>query len=814
MKRIYLTLLLQCAVVLAFAQFTLKGTVKNDTGERLVGANLKISNSFKGTTTDLNGAYQLTNLKSGNYQITISYIGYEKQSRNVKISEDQTLEFVLKQDVNLTEEVMVSANRVSGKMPIAFTTVEKSEISSNNMGQDIPYLLGLTPSFVSTSDAGAGVGYTNYRIRGTDQNRINVTINGIPLNDAESHSTWWVDIPDLASSTDNIQVQRGVGTSNNGAAAFGATINLQTTTINKEASAEYSTSAGSFGTLKNSVAVSTGLIKDKFAFDARLSKVKSDGFIDRASSDLGSFFVSGGYFTANTILKANIFSGLEETHQAWNGVPSARLNNDMAGMQRYADHGHYNQKQLDEMIKSNSRTYNLYSYENEIDHYQQDHYQLLFSHKISSSLNVNANLFYTPGKGYYEQYKYNQKLADYLITPPVIGGETLKKSDLIRRKWLDNDFYGMTFSLNQKQETREFTFGGGYNIYDGNHFGKVIWMRNAGNTETNHEWYRGTGLKKDLNLYAKYNYELTDDLNLFVDLQYRKINYEIDGTDDDLRDLKQVHDFEFFNPKVGVFYQLSEKQNVYANFARANREPNRDNYVDADPKGKQPVYETLNDFELGYKYNTGRLALGVNAYYMLYQNQLILTGEINDVGAPIMTNADESYRAGIELMAGMKLTEKLKWDINLTFSKNKIKDFTNYVDDWDNGGQIETKLGTTDLAFSPEFIGNSQISWIAAKGLNISLQSYSVGKQYIDNTSSNEHKLNGYLLNNLKFNYSVPQKFVKELNLRLAVNNLFDTKYENNAWVYSYFYEGKNFFIDGYFPQAGINFMVGLDIKF
>ena len=814
MKRIFMTLLLQFVVFWGFAQFTLKGTVKTEKGERLVGANLMLSNGFNGTTTDVNGAYQFKNLKAGVYQLTVTFIGYEKQIKEVKLTGDQTLDVALIQDNILAEEVLVSATRVKEKTPVAFATVENSEIRANNMGQDIPYLLGLTPSFVTTSDAGTGVGYTNFRIRGTDLNRINVTVNGIPMNDAESHGTWWVDIPDLASSTDNIQVQRGVGTSTNGAAAFGATINLQTTTINKEAFAEYSSSAGSFGTLKNSVGVGTGLLKGKFTFDARLSKVSSDGFIDRASSDLKSFFVSGGYFTDKTILKLNVFSGLEDTYQAWNGVPSVRLNNDLAGMQRYADHYLYSQKQVDEMISSNNRTYNLYTYPNQVDYYQQDHYQLLFSHQFSPELSLNANGFYTKGKGYYEEYKDDQKLADYLITPPVVGGEIIKKSDLIRRKWLDNDFYGVTFSVNRKQETSDFTFGGGYNVYDGNHFGKVIWARNAGDSEMNHEWYRGTGLKKDFNVFAKYNYELAENLNLFADFQYRKIDYSITGLDDDLRNLTQKHNFEFFNPKVGLYYQLSEKQNLYINFARANREPNRDNYVDADPKGKQPTFETLNDFELGYKYNSSRLALGVNAYFMSYQNQLILTGEINDVGAPIMTNVDNSDRAGLELMAGAKLTTKLKWDVNLTLSQNKVKDFTDYVDDWDNGGQIATKLGTTDLAFSPEMIANSQLSWIAAKGLNVSLQSYSVSKQYIDNTSSNDRKLDGYFLNNLKFTYNVAQKFAKELNLHLMVNNLFDVKYENNAWVYSYVYEGQRWAMDGYFPQAGINFMVGLNVKF
>ncbi|HNX56112.1 MAG TPA: TonB-dependent receptor [Prolixibacteraceae bacterium] len=814
MKRIFLTLLLQCLVFWGFAQFTLTGTVKSETGERLVGANLAILNGFNGTITDVNGHYQLKNLKAGNYHIVISFIGYEKQEKDVKISSNQTLDVVLKQDNILAEEVLVSATRAKEKTPVAYATVEKAEIKSNNMGQDIPYLLGLTPSFVATSDAGTGVGYTNFRIRGTDLNRINVTVNGIPMNDAESHGTWWVDIPDMASSTDNIQVQRGVGTSTNGAASFGATINLQTTTINKDAYAEYSSSAGSFGTLKNSVGVGTGLLKGKFTFDARLSRVSSDGFIDRASSDLKSYFFSGGYFTSRTILKVNVFSGLEDTYQAWNGVPSVRLNNDLAGMQRYADHGLYTQKQVDEMIASNSRTYNLYTYKNQVDHYQQDHYQLLFSHKLSEQFTANVNLFYTPGKGYYEEYKENQKLADYLITPPVIGGETIKRSDLIRRKWLDNDFYGLTFAIQRNLEGSEFTFGGGYNVYDGDHFGRVIWARNAGNSEMDHEWYRGNGLKKDFNVYAKYNYDLDENLNLYVDFQYRKIDYTIDGVDDDLRDLTQDHHFEFFNPKVGLLYKLNENNQMYVNFSRASREPNRDNYVDADPHGKQPVEETLNDFELGYKHQTSRFSAAANAYFMYYENQLILTGEINDVGAPIMVNADKSYRAGLELMAGYKFSDKLKWDVNVTLSQNKIKSFTEYVDDWDNGGQVANKLGTTDLAFSPDFIANSQVSWFATKGLNVSLQSYSISKQFIDNTSNNDRILKGYFLNNLKFTYNVPQKFAKELNLHLMVNNLFDVKYESNAWVYSYIYGGERFKMDGYFPQAGINFMAGLSVKF
>jgi len=510
----------------------------------------------------------------------------------------------------------------------------------------------------------------------------------------------------------------------------------------------------------------------------------------------------------------NVFSGLEETYQAWNGVPSVRLNDDMEGMQRYADHWLYSQKQVDEMMASNSRTYNLYTYENQVDHYQQDHYQLLFSHQFNESSSLNTSLFYTKGKGYYEEYEEDQNLQDYLISPPVIGGDTVSTSDLVRRKWLDNDFYGLTFSYNYKKERGDLVLGGGYNIYDGNHFGKVIWAQQAGDSPINHEWYRGTGLKKDLNLYAKYNFRISDKLNILADVQYRLIDYVIDGTDDDLRVLTQNHRFNFVNPKLGVFYRLSGNESLYANFARANREPNRSNYVDADPNGKQPTFETLNDLELGYKFAKSRVAFNLNAYYMIYDNQLIMTGEINDVGAPIMVNTENSFRAGLELIAGWKISNALKWDVNLTLSKNKIKDYIDYVDDWDTGTQQATYLGTTHLAFSPGLIANSQLSWLIWRGLNVSLQSYGLSKQFIDNTSSDERKLDAYFVNNMKFTYAVPQNFAKELNLHVMINNLFNTEYESNAWIYSYMLGGQRYSMDGYFPQAGIHVLAGLNISF
>ncbi|HBL74041.1 MAG: hypothetical protein A2W90_12600 [Bacteroidetes bacterium GWF2_42_66] len=811
MKKLSLLLMLsQCFAVIAFAQYPLKGTVKSEKGEVLPGAAVYLKNTFQGTITNSSGEFQFKNLKAGNYLMNVSFIGYEAKQVEVSVPSVQNPDVRLAVSHFMTEEVLVAATRAGNKMPVAYSTVSKEEIAGQNMGQDIPYMLSLTPSFVVTSDAGAGVGYTNFRIRGTDLNRINVTINGVPMNDAESHGTFWVDVPDLAASTENIQVQRGVGTSTNGAAAFGATINLQTTSLQSEPYAEYMGAAGSFNTFRNSVSAGTGLINGKFAIDARLSKVSSDGFIDRASADLKSFFVSAAWYSENSVLKANIFSGFEETYQAWNGVPSVRLNNDLAGMQRYSEHGLISEKQTQEMIASDSRTYNMYTYENEVDHYQQDYYQLHFSHKFNPYLNLNASLHWTYGRGYYENFKENEKYSDYLLTAP----EGLSKTDLVVRKWLDNDFYGATFSMNYNKNKSAATFGGGYNTYDGDHFGRVIWVKNAADFDSNHEWYRGTGLKKDFNLFGKYNYQLSEKVNLYADLQYRHIGYDIDGTDDDLRDLTQSHTFDFFNPKAGIYYQISPSQQTYFSYSRANREPNRDNYTDADPAGKQPVAETLNDFELGYSVKSSSLSGAVNLYYMSYNDQLILTGKINDVGAPIMINADDSHRTGIELQGGWKICPELSWNVSATFSANKINNFTEYIDNWDTWGQDAIELGKTDLAFSPNVIANSQVQFAPNEAISISLISSYVGDQFIDNTSSDDRKLDAYFINNLKVDYTIKQKMVKEMKVNLMVNNLFDAEYESNAWVYSYLMGSERYKMDGYFPQAGIHFFVGLNVKF
>jgi iron complex outermembrane recepter protein len=798
MKKLIFVLLLQLFIFASFGQFKLSGVVLGN-NEPLTGASVVLDNSMYGVSTLSNGTFEFKNLKAGEYLIKVSFIGFETSEIKVNLNSDQHISVQLERNVILTDEILISASVAKSKTPMAYNNVSGEEIARQNMGQDIPYLLQLTPSFVATSDAGSGIGYTNFRIRGTDMNRINVAVNGIPLNDAESHGTWFVDQPDLASSIENVQVQRGAGTSANGAAAFGATINLQTSTFNPDPYAEYKTAFGSFNTFKNTVLAGTGLINRKFTVDARLSKVNSDGFIDRASADLKSFYIASGYYTETTVLKAIVFSGYEKTYQAWNGIPSDLLLTNRT----YNSAGEYTDE--NGVVQY---------YDNQVDDYQQDHFQIHFSHSLNQNISLNASAHYTRGKGFYENYKEDEDLADYQIPPVIIGSETVETSDLINQKWLDNDFYGLVYSFNYEKDKTEFNLGGGYSIYDGDHFGKVIWAQFLGNAEPNHDWYRSTGLKKDFNVYAKYNYQVSEKINLFTDLQYRNINYTIDGIDDDLRDITQEHNFNFFNPKFGVFYEPQQNQQFYLSLAVANREPNRSNYVDADPSGKQPVHETLRDWELGYNYKSSAFSFSANYYYMCYKNQLVLTGEINDVGAPIMVNVDNSFRTGIELQAGVKITPTLQWNGNTTFSINKVMNFIEYVDNWDTWGQETYELGTTDLAFSPNVIANSRFTFSPVSKLEFSFISSYVGKQFIDNTSNDDRVLNAWFVNNLSAGYSVNTRLFEQITLRLMVNNLFNEKYESNAWVYSYIYEGERYKMDGYFPQAGTHFMFGVDFKF
>ncbi|MEA2106414.1 MAG: TonB-dependent receptor [Bacteroidota bacterium] len=814
MKRIVFIFLLVSFMLPAYAQQTISGVVKNKKGEPLIGANITIKETYRGTATNTNGEFKLSKLKPGSYTFIISYIGYKTLEKTIKVKASKYLEFILEPSNILTDDVIIKATRTKMNDPVSFTNISNRQIKENNFTQDIPYLLSRTPSIVSTSDAGTGVGYTYFRVRGSDINRINITVNGIPVNDAESHGVWFVDMPDLLSSVNNIQIQRGVGTSTQGAASFGATLNLQTKTYHKDAYAEINSYAGSFNTFRNSVSFGTGLLNNKFTFDGRLSKVTSDGFIDRASSDLKSFYLSGAYHSSSSILKVNIISGKEKTYQAWNGIPKVRLKDDYEGMQRYLDHWLIDEEEYEHMINSDSRTYNLYTYDNETDNYQQDHYQLFYSYEINPDFHINTALHYTRGRGFYEQYKKDRDFEDYLLDNEIIGNDTITSTDLIQQKWLDNHFYGGIFSVDYKQDKYEITVGGGWNKYIGDHFGEVIWAQFASNGDMRHRWYEGDGDKKDFNIYSKLKYHFTSQLSTFIDLQYRKIDYDINGIDDDLRDITQSHNFSFFNPKLGLFYEINDLHSSFLTFAVANREPNRSNYTDADPNHPAPTFETLYDFELGYNFKSTNKYLKANVYYMFYKDQLVLTGEINDVGSAIMTNVDESFRLGLELSGGIRFLNKLQVDANITLSKNKINDFTEYVDNWDTWGQEERNLGQTDLSFSPEVIANTTISYDITKRFKTELISKYVGKQYIDNTSNNKRSIDPYFVNDVKLSYTINTNKIKEIGINLMVNNIFNHQYESNAWVYRYILGGEEYVMDGYFPQAGINIMGGLTLKF
>lgn len=794
-----------CTYLSSFSQSTLSGTVKGNDGTLLTGATVAIEKSYLGTVTDLNGHFSFQRLKNKTYQLKISYLGYKTQLESVDLKGDKRLDIVLKPQDIITDEVVVSATRASAKDPFSFSEVDKEAIRQQNTGKDMPYILNLTPSLVTTSDAGTGVGSTTFRVRGSDLSRINVTINGVPLNESESQEVWWVDLPDFASSVDNIQIQRGVGTSTNGAGAFGATLNFKTSALNKDAYAELNSTAGSFNTFKNTINVGTGLMHDKFAFDARLSQITSDGYVKNSGTNLKSFALIGGYYGKKTIVKASIFGGQEKTHLAWDGIPADKLSTD----RRYNGLGLYTGENGQEQY-----------YDNETDNYTQTHYQLFFSRELAPSFNFNATMHYTHGEGYYEEYKPGESYADYALPDVILGNDTVTSSDMITRKWLKNDFYGLTYTLSYAKKRINALLGGSWDEYDGSHYGNLVWERTPGNIVPDYRWYDHDGVKKDFNMYAKINFLLTEKLHIYADAQYRHVYYSIKGhdreigLDGNLRDVTQLHLFDFFNPKAGLSYDINANQNLYFSFATAHREPTHDNYVDADPAKDKPMHETLNDYELGYKLNFNSFTACANLFYMDYRNQLVLTGKINDVGGAVMTNVHKSYRQGVELSAGATIANILHWDGNISFSRSEIVNYEGYIDNWDNGGQMNESKKHSDLAFSPDIVAANQFCLDMPHHVKVYLMSKYVGKQYVDNSSSNDRKLNPYLLNDFKVNYDFKLGLLKQSGIFFMVNNIFNVKYISNAWVYRYVYEGKEQADYGYFPQAGIHFTAGLSLRF
>lgn len=728
----------------------------------------------------------------------------------------------------LLEEVQIVSTRATAKTPIAFTDINKEQIAKQNFGLDIPFLLTSTPSVLTTSDAGAGVGYTSIRVRGTDATRINVTTNGIPMNDAESHSIYWVNTPDFASSLEDMQIQRGAGTSTNGSGAFGASINMRTQGIPSQAYAEFAGSYGSFNTHKETVKVGSGLINGRWAFDTRLSNVQSDGYRDRATADMKSYFIQAGWYGESSTLKFITFGGREETYHAWDGISRKMLKTD----RRYNPNG---------VIKDDheNKGNKIGFYDDQLDNYRQTHYQLLFNHILSSDWKMNVALHFTDGYGYYEEYKNGRTLKEYALNPVVIDGVTYKKENLIRRKLVDSEFGGGVFSVDYNSNRLSASIGGGINHYKNDHYGKVLWVRNyTGTLDPDHEYYRNKGEKTDANIYTKVNWEVGSGVSLYADLQYRYLKYKINGNNDKwdwtanpekLQALNVNEDFNFFNPKFGAFWQINTNHSVYASLAVAQKEPTRNNYTDG-PFTKYPKAEKLLDYEAGYTYRSNWFTAGVNLYYMDYKDQLVLSGKLNDIGEPMAENVKDSYRMGIELSAGAQIAPYLRWDVNATWSKNRIKNYTEYLSDLDaetGDGlytQTERYLGTTTIAFSPSFMTGSLISF-DHKGWTASLQSQYVSRQYLDNAADKENSLDAYFVNHLHAGYTFKLKALKSLSVGATVYNLFNEKYETNgysqtAMLYQADSDGKKTGTGAiandprFYPMAGTNALFNITLRF
>lgn len=699
-------------------------------------------------------------------------------------------------DVEQLGEVFLRSVRVEADSPITHTNVSKEEIAKRNLGQDLPVLLNYLPAVVTTSDAGAGVGYTGIRVRGSDATRVNVTINGIPYNDTESQGTFWVNLPDFASSVKSLQLQRGVGSSTNGSGAFGASLNIATDGISDDPFAILSGSYGSFETWKSTVQFSTGKLKDKFELSGRLSKIESEGYIDRASSDLKSYFLQGAYKDGGTLIKALAFGGREITYQAWFGIDAETLQNDRtfnpAGMYTDAEG-------------------NTQFYDNEVDNYGQDHFQLLWNQRFNNNWSTNLALNYTYGRGYFEQFKEDADLEFHEIGPIEIGDEEpITAGDLVRRRWLNNNFYAANFDINYKNDNWDVVSGLFYSYYGGDHFGEVIWAQYAGDTQPGDRYYSGNGDKNEFTVFSKATFRLNDKWSFFGDLQGRFISYRTSGLTSDKVLMEERRKYDFFNPKFGASYQLNDGNQFYFSYGRANREPRRSDF-------EQGVFtpEKLDDYELGWRYVSEKVQLNTNLYYMDYQDQLVLTGELDDVGAPIRATSGSSYRLGLEVDAAILLTKGLVWRPNIAISDNKNRDFVTSRD-----GEV-VDLGNTNISFSPSVIAGSIIEYTPTNALYVALLSKYVGEQYMGNIDSQTSKLDSYFVNDLSINYTFNElSFADSITLSGLVNNLFNVKYVSNGYFFTYddtwtdpdqitTIEGA-----GYYPQATINFLVGATVQF
>ncbi|MGB1391549.1 MAG: TonB-dependent receptor [Flavobacteriaceae bacterium] len=780
MKKIIIFLFLFVSVLTNAQKVTVSGKIVNKNQEVLTGATVLVKETNQGISTDLDGNFTFK-LNRGTFTIKVSFIGFKTIEKNVYLDKDKVVTIVLEEDDNVLDEVLVSAVRATSNIPVTYSNLGKKELAKRNLGQDIPILLNYLPSVISSSDAGAGVGYTYLNVRGSNSERINVTINGIPYNDSESHGTFWVNLGDFASSTENLQLQRGVGTSTNGSGAFGASLNILTDAISENAGGEISNSFGSYGTRKHTVKFTTGKINEHLEVSGRFSNIHSDGYVDRAFTDLKSYFLQGSYNDENTLIKAISFGGAERTYQAWAGLDPQQLKED--------------------------RRQNPYTYENEVDDYKQNHYQLHWNEQINSRWSTNLGLNYTKGAGFFEQFKADENAADF--NNLIEDG-----SDVIVRRWLDNDFYVLNFNTNYKDEKINLISGISYSNYTGDHFGEVIWGSNlASGASFGDRYYFSDAKKTDMSIFSKATYEINEKVSAYLDLQGRFVNYQTKGLTSDRNPIDVNAKFNFFNPKAGLIYKIATQNSLYLSYARANREANRNDFENGISSP-----EILDDIELGWRYKSEQVQLNTNIYYMIYKNQLVLTGAIDDVGAPIRATSGKSYRLGVEIDADIKLNEQFSLKSNAAFSTNKNQDFTAPI----NGNLVN--LGDTPLSFSPNVILGNMVMYQPSKNLQISFLSKYVGEQFMSNLNSSVSKLDvldSYFTSDLNFVYEIATKKVFDaIIISGIINNIFNTEYVDRGYYYTYDDTWSSpdtvTTIDGagYYPQATRNFLVGITLKF
>ena len=782
MKKISIFLFLFVSTLANAQSFTLSGKVVDENKNSLAGASILVKEVKKGVSTDFDGNFSF-NLEKGTYTVEVSFLGYSTVSEKITLSKDEEYVIELQTGTTVLEEVLVSAVRVNTDVPVTFSNLSKKEIAKRNLGQDIPILLNYMPSVVSSSDAGAGVGYTYMSVRGSNGERINVTVNGIPYNDPESHGTFWVNLGDFASSTENLQLQRGVGTSTNGSGAFGASLNILTDAASEDAFAEISNSVGSYNTRKHTVKFSTGKINDHIEIAGRLSNIYSDGYVDRAFADLKSYYLQGSYTDENTLIKAVTFGGKEHTYQAWYGLTADELAAD--------------------------RRQNPYTYDNETDNYEQNHYQLHWNEKLNDHWSTNLALNYTKGVGYFEQSKKNEDAADF--NNLIADG-----SDVIVRRWLDNDFYVFNFNTNYKTDKLNFISGISYSDYSGDHYGEVIWGSDlAADVNIRDRYYFSDAKKTDFSIFAKATFDISDALIGYVDVQGRFVGYKTQGITNDILPIDVDATFSFFNPKFGFTYKINPNNSLYTSFAVANKEPNRNDFEIG-----VTTPETLNDYELGWRFKSENIKLTINSYYMDYKNQLVLTGALNDVGAPIRATSGSSYRLGTEIDADIRISDKISIRPNATFSANKNRDFFITKD----GNTTPQSLGNTDLSFSPDVIVGNVFTYTPLKNVQLSILSKYVSEQFMSNFSSEvsaNDVLESYFTSDLNIVYTLnTNKLFKSVVFTALVTNLFDTEYVDRGYYYTfdddYSNPGTVTTVDGagYYPQATRNFLIGATFRF